>query len=126
MPVLRGLPRSRSYLRHVIGQIGELVELQKDSLTVAERNGGTFFHKVVCQAIYTSLWKLCRGCQRRGSASYRRRWGDRDLFTARFASVLVTIASVLELRAAFEEFQDELVGPATHHGQELASLVLFW
>lgn len=38
----------------------------------------------------------------------------KDLFTARFARVLVAVTGIFEFWAAFEELEDQLIGFATH------------
>lgn len=48
-------------MSHVREVCGELVELQDGALAVAQREGGTFLHEVVGEAIYTALWELRRG-----------------------------------------------------------------
>lgn len=44
--------------------------------------------------------------------------GVANLFTARLARVLVAVAGILELWAAFKELENQLIGLATHRLQE--------
>ena len=69
------------------------MELKQSTLPIADRNGLTLLDEMVCQAIYATLGKL---------------------LSASFASVLIAVAGVLQLRTALEKLEDELVRFTTH------------
>lgn len=113
------------------GEVGQLVDLQQGALAVAERKRGAFFDEVVREAVYAALGELSRRSvaaleSRRacGVGKTKMRWaagGGRraHLFAARLARVLVAVAGILELGAALEELEDQLVW-APSHGSAVA------
>jgi hypothetical protein len=88
--------------RIAIGQVREFVKSQQHALAVAEGNRLALLYQVIGQTVNATL---------------------RKNFATSFASVLVSVARVFQLRTPVEELEDQLVGFATHCGGVLARVL---
>lgn len=73
------------------------MESQEHALTVAEGNRLTLLDQVIGETIDTAF---------------------RESFTTGLASMLVAVTRILQFRAPIEELKDELIGFASHFGNE--------
>jgi hypothetical protein len=101
------------------GEVGQLVDLQQGALAVAQRKGGTFLDEVVREAIDAAFGELSSASAGAAASVGKTKMPCASavvayLFAARLARVLVAIAGILELGAALEELEDQLVRPPPH------------
>ena len=82
-----------------IGDVGKVIQLEKSLLPVSERYSRTFFDEMCSETVDSSLGEFLSAC---------------------FAGMLISITRVFELLAAFEKFQNELVGLSTHYDDNSA------
>lgn len=69
------------------------MELKESTLAVSNRYGLAFFDEMVCQTVYPSFG---------------------EFLSASLARVLIPVAGILQLGAALEELEDQLIGFSAH------------